>query len=124
MTTKLVCYLIWLFLLHYIGDFIAQTRYIANNKGSNIFVLMVHVCIYTYILGMGTFPFSTGGSFGNFLIANMILHFLTDLCTSKFTKYFHNQKNEYGFFSVIGFDQFLHAVALLSTCSMIFKDLK
>ena len=42
---------------HFVGDFVFQTRYMGNNKGSNVSVLLDHVFVYTCILCLVMLPF-------------------------------------------------------------------
>lgn len=57
-----------------------------------------------------------------FVVVNVILHFFTDWCTSRVSSRLYAQGKlgsntipNLGFFSVIGFDQFLHYVCLFGT---------
>mgnify|MGYP001561673063 CR=1 FL=1 len=117
-----IYFLLWLFLLHFIGDFVFQTRHIANNKGKNFHILFYHVSIYIFVLGLGLLPFSKVQIIGEFIGYNFWLHFFTDTITSKITKYFWDKQNIYAFFTTIGFDQFLHIVALSLTYNWLFVN--
>lgn len=120
--------LILLFACHWIGDFIFQTRYIADNKGKNNYVLTLHVFIYTLTLFVGICAytairqdfFGVHPSYDRwdvsiFLVANFVLHWITDFTTSRITKYFWAKQDIHKFFATIGFDQMLHQICLLVT---------
>ena len=99
--------IIW---IHFITDFIFQSRWIAENKGKNIWVLILHSIIYCL-------PFIVFGF--TFAIINGILHGVVDFVTSKITTYFYKNKDNYGFFTTIGFDQALHITILFLTYNYI-----
>lgn len=123
--------LIILLFAHWIGDFVFQTRRIAENKGKSIDVLLEHVFIYSYTLFMGlTGYYIVIRLFSGtdcpinfeyvlyFIITNFALHLYIDSQTSQITTYFHKKDNMHGFFSTIGFDQFLHAASLIWTANL------
>jgi len=112
---------------HFVGDFVCQTRYMGNNKGSNVSVLLDHVFVYTCILCLFMLPFIVLhlGALGvltliPFFVFNFWLHFATDYCSSKLSKYYWSKGNEYGFWCVIGADQALHMSALVTTGFLFF----
>jgi hypothetical protein len=112
--------LLLLFFLHWFGDFVCQTRWMADNKSKNPAALTYHVLIYTAVMAIGLSPWIVWKdiapeSFGYFLIVNFGLHWLTDITTSQFTKYFWAKKDIHKFFATIGFDQCIHQVCLLVT---------
>lgn len=109
--------LIYVLFLHWIGDFMLQSRWMANNKSHDLSALGCHVWLYTAMLGSGVFI--TGRyeriDFVWFCGVNALLHFTTDFFTSKATSYLWKKERVKDFFSVVGFDQFLHTVALIVT---------
>ena len=100
-------------LLHFVGDFLCQTRQMANNKSSNNYWLAAHVTVYSFVLFLGLIYFFDIRNLILFVIANFFLHFITDKITSQFTSYFYKKNNLYGFFSIVGFDQFIHNSTLI-----------
>lgn len=97
---------------HWVGDFICQTRWMADNKSSSITALLAHIFNYTAILGVPTLLFNLSTQW---LLVNALTHFLIDPITSRFSKRLYGQGNVHGMFCVIGFDQFLHISILLLT---------
>ena len=109
--------------IHFIADFLFQNSWMAKNKSSNNFPLFVHVLLYSFILLIPTyFIFKSPELAWYFAIINGILHYCVDYITSKLSSYMY-KTNQMGtnflpnisFWSVIGFDQFLHSIMLLST---------
>jgi ABC-type Co2+ transport system permease subunit len=115
-------------LLHFIGDFVCQGRYLAENKSKGLATLCAHVSIYTCILGVGLFiirQFSYAEELDSrmllaFCIANWILHFITDAITSRLTAKLWQSDNKYWFFTTVGFDQFIHFLCLYYTAIFYF----
>jgi hypothetical protein len=116
-----VYWLLNFFFLHWIGDFVCQPRWVAENKSKNFFALLLHGLIYTTILAGGTIlvvPNSTPlyqDPWMMWLGMNAILHLIVDFFTSKVTAQMWEAKKIYGFFTVVGLDQFLHAASLIAT---------
>jgi Protein of unknown function (DUF3307) len=107
--------LIYIFFLHWVGDFLFQTNWMATNKSHNFIALITHVSIYTLTLTLGTiivFNFK-------FLLINFIAHGLTDFLTSKVTSKLWQRNDIHNFFVVVGFDQYIHAVTLILTVESI-----
>ncbi len=102
--------------IHFVADFVFQTRWQANNKSSNWLALFEHVATYTTTFTVvGIAQELLGCQWGitpMFLLWTFILHFITDACTSRLTKYFWSKQDEKMFFNVIGFDQLIHAWCL------------
>lgn len=111
---------------HWVSDFLLQSREVAEKKSSSLKVLFTHVSIYTagiffiygyYALSMGDMnlirimPLLAGITF--------ISHFITDYFTSKWTSKLYQKGDVKGFFSVIGFDQFLHQAQLILTLTFL-----
>jgi hypothetical protein len=123
-------HIIVLFLVHYVADFIFQTRKVADNKGKNVLYLLLHGFHYTLVwLGILSLIGLVGVIIGTpllsgsvtwcsvicFSLLNGLLHTITDFITSKFTSRFYARKNFSAFFNVIGFDQFVHATTIILT---------
>lgn len=111
---------IWILLVitftHWLADFVCQSDWMAQNKSKANIPLLVHVCVYGLVLfipSLWLFPFME--MVVTFVILNVLLHFSTDFFTSRVTSYLWQRKQVHWFFTVIGFDQFLHMAALFST---------
>ena len=92
--------------LHFIGDFVLQSRWMGENKSKNWLALLAHVGVYTACLTPLGFRYA---------LLNGGIHFVVDAATSRVTSRMWEKKNVYGFFTVIGLDQMIHAMTLLST---------
>ena len=117
--------LLLIFVVHFLGDFVFQSSKMATGKSKSIKWLSIHVGVYA-LVALISLVF-LGSYYHNFLfgfywwITNFILHFVVDFFTSKITSRFWEQKNMRFFFVLIGFDQLLHAICLISTF-FIFLD--
>lgn len=105
---------------HFVGDFLAQTTYMALGKSKKWPPLLLHVFVYSAILAIITFPF-----WGNtlywicFITANFSLHLLVDSITAPISAKLWESDLKRGFFCMIGFDQFLHFVCLNATLTLL-----
>lgn len=95
---------ILLFWLHFIGDFLLQSNYMALNKSKSIKVLSFHCLVYSL-------PFLWFGL--EFALIACGAHFLVDYISSKVTSYFWKIKQRHWFFVTIGFDQAVHMTIIL-----------
>lgn len=111
-------------ILHYIGDFVLQNELIAINKSSDNLTLLAHVTIYIIALTPLSI-FLTPINAAAFLASNYMLHYITDYCTSRVTKFLFKTERYYtdipnlGAFSIIGFDQLLHMLSLFLTLTVL-----
>lgn len=102
--------------IHFVADFLCQTREMANNKSKSIKWLSIHVFVYSLVTTIGWVVFTCDiNTLISIFLVTFITHWPTDFCTSKITTYFYSKNNLFGFFSVIGFDQFIHATTLILT---------
>jgi len=115
----------FLLLLHFVGDFLFQIRWMANNKSHNQFALLCHVITYGIVLTTGLYfvtpqavPLSV---FIMFIAFNLIAHYVTDAITSKITSYLFEKKQIYLFFVTVGFDQLIHACTLILSCQVFLE---
>jgi hypothetical protein len=118
---------------HYVSDFLCQSRYHARRKSTSIKVLTEHVFIYStmslcfyislvaaiIIMNNELLQLSTINGALMFYIITFVTHWITDFCTSRWTKYLFSQNKEWKFFAVIGFDQLIHVSTLLLTYEYI-----
>lgn len=113
--------IIMIFILHWIGDFLLQTQEMATKKSTSIIFLTLHAMVYGAVLTLGGLVFlvwTAGFSILWWATVNMILHWITDKYTSKWTSRLYKEQKFYGFpsfFSVIGLDQMVHGIVLFST---------
>lgn len=116
---------------HFIADFVLQAETWAKNKSSKWGPLLMHTTVYTIAMFIPLiFLVEVENILSNtqkfyfyfsFLIITFLSHTITDYITSReVKKKFDKQK--YGSsipnlegFTIIGFDQFLHAVQLILT---------
>jgi hypothetical protein len=111
---------ICLLFFHFVGDFVCQSRYLADNKSKSWLALFLHVAIYTCIISW--LPIITCHCDQNVLgwiFINFALHFITDAITSRLTSKFWREQRIKAFFNTVGFDQFLHGATLLATSHFI-----
>jgi hypothetical protein len=96
--------------VHWIADFIFQTRSMANNKSTSMKWLSAHILAYTCFL----LPFGL-----KFALVNGLAHFIIDFFTSRFTSYFWKEKDVHKFFITIGLDQLLHTSILIASMKFL-----
>lgn len=119
-----------LLLAHWVADFVLQTHWMATNKSKNWEALGAHVSIYTLALGvimaaalmLIPMPGIAGISvvtFLSWLAFNGAAHFVTDAFTSRWTAKLWAKNDYHNFFVVIGFDQLIHAVTLISSLAFV-----
>lgn len=113
----------WVFLsilfIHWYSDFILQTRHMATRKSEDNYYLTLHVVVYsisTIISWLVLFlicgvKISFFALFISFILI-FITHWITDYVTSRQTSKFYKLQRFYEFFSIIGFDQWLHFASL------------
>lgn len=107
-----------LLFIHWVGDYLLQSNKMAVMKSQSIKWLTIHVLVYTAVLLVGVLlliPFHVIpiDHIATFILINGALHWITDLITSRIALRVVDTPRIYH--PVIGFDQFLHAVALLVT---------
>lgn len=117
--------MITLLFLHFIGDFLLQSDWMALNKSKRFDALAIHCLVYSACF----IPFLGW----RFATVTFLVHLLTDALTSQATSklWFFDQMEQIGggplwrvrprlerrhwFFVMIGFDQFLHFTQLILT---------
>ena len=111
------------FLLHLIGDFIFQNRYLAINKSRSVKVLTYHVGLYItpFIVlfpllhpDLAWVKLMTFSNYLWFIGLLFVTHWITDFFTSKLTTYFYLKEKYKYFFDTIGVDQWIHTITLLA----------
>lgn len=124
--------MIWVILYilfwHWVADFVEQTHDMAINKSKSNKWLTKHIIAYGNALLFGSIPLLIFGVFFGhnwafviviYVIVNMILHWITDYFTSRWTSKLWAENDVYNFFVVIGLDQFIHICCLLLTYKFI-----
>lgn len=119
-------WLMWTFLfilaVHYAADFLAQPQWCRDNKAINRNALYMHVAIYMAILWAATaWWFESIAFAGLYTAVNGFLHCLTDAITSRITKRLFAARRIRSGFDVIGFDQYLHQLALGGTLIVLIR---
>jgi hypothetical protein len=116
--------ILYVLTLHYIGDFLLQNRWMAENKCKSLYALGSHVGTYTFTLGVGVavlaaFKLVIIPMLLFYVLLNGVLHFVADFYTSRMTKKYANDGKWYGFFAVLGIDQLFHQICLISTIFLL-----
>lgn len=108
--------------LHWVADFVCQTDWMAQNKSKDNKPLLVHVGVYIAIFMPFAFVVFDGWIALAFIVFNYIAHVVTDYFTSRRSSRLHKEGKlgsstipNFGFFSTIGFDQFIHYVCLFGS---------
>lgn len=125
--------IVYLLVLHFIGDFVLQTDDMALNKSTSNLWLLAHVGMYYLtIMGgltamaMSVLPLLSGENFMALMKTAMIYsavnaaaHGIIDYVSSRVSSYFFTQGLRHEFFVTIGFDQLLHAAILIGTLGLL-----
>lgn len=113
-------------IFHWLGDFVCQTRDMANNKSKSYLWLLVHTLCYSLVLLIGCllsrttiFDSLPETYIISFVAINGFIHFWVDFVTSKISSYFYKKEDFYKFFCTIGLDQFIHISTLLITLGIV-----
>lgn len=96
--------------VHWFADFVLQTDKMAQNKSTSFKWLSSHVGVYTLCL----LPFGP-----TFSLVNGLAHFIIDAATSRATSRLWKNGDRHNFFVVIGLDQLIHTVILISTIPLM-----
>jgi len=132
--------LIVIFFIHWVADFIFQEENWAVNKSKSLKHLLKHTTTYTlvfviflgiikFLLELITINFEFYSVYQILLFGGItfLFHTITDYFTSKkVTERFENNHlgseiPNFGMFTIIGFDQYLHQVQLIVTYYLIFN---
>jgi len=111
---------------HFIADFALQSRWMGENKSGSLIPLFAHIGTYAasmflllYVCFL-PYDFGEGYKIFQFVFVNAVLHLFVDFWTSKATKFFYQTKRMHAFWTMIGFDQFLHTACILLTIDILF----
>lgn len=125
MTTSLLIWAIALFVGHFVADWIMQSRYIAENKSKNNWVLAIHTTDYMmWMLVITMIPAGIIGLYSSYwflvwILVNGLLHGCTDWFTSRFNAKMYTTGQMKLFWWGIGFDQMIHYVTLFVTAYIL-----
>lgn len=112
--------------LHWVGDFVLQTEWMATNKSKNNKALASHVFSYCSVFMIACLAYSVFSGqerdYGSFLAITFAAHFGIDYVTSRINKRLWEKKDVHNFFVSVGFDQFLHIIQLVLTYKLVFGD--
>ncbi len=114
----LICVLI----LHWAGDFLCQTSWMAINKSKSWVALAVHVAVYTTVLTL-CLPFMVNVDSQKlvwFGTINGAIHLIIDAITSRWNAFFQKKNWIWPFWGSIGFDQLLHNITLIVSVHYLF----
>jgi hypothetical protein len=109
--------------MHAIGDFFLQGSKLSSLKALKMNALFEHVGIYT-LMFIVLSPLALGLTFlqgVEFSLLNGVLHLGIDYFTGKFKQKYLNT-NESKYIAVVGIDNTLHILILVSTYIYLFPD--
>lgn len=118
--------LLWLLVVHWIGDFLLQSDWMAINKSKSNEALTTHVVIYGLAISVGVIPIvialgvDNRNAVGTWMLINAAVHWATDYVTSRITARLHEKHRHY-FYVMIGVDQLIHYFTLALTMIWLLK---
>lgn len=121
-------FVIIIVIFHYLGDWVYQTRYMADNKSKNWRALTAHISVYSLFLFYGAITWAALAELPVreyfwiivlWVIVNSVLHGITDNITSRITSHFYQKQNFKRFFDTIGFDGMIHYLTLWISAKLI-----
>jgi hypothetical protein len=107
----------WLFILHFIGDFILQSNWMALGKSKRFLPLMTHVLVYTCTFWIGTAVFGLSPAFA---LINGLIHFPVDFNTSRLNSKLYALEDKRMFFVFLGLDQLIHAITIIFSYPLLY----
>ena len=125
----LFSFMVVIFIFHFIGDWLLQSRWMGDNKSKLFEALLAHVLTYGLVMSIGVSIWSiyntTWQTYDLFwmgqvwVFVNVILHGITDKVSSHFTSKLYKENKIHGFFAVIGADGMTHYLTMLVTARLI-----
>jgi hypothetical protein len=106
-----VPFVIYVFWIHFVSDFVLQTDQMAKSKSTSNEWLTRHVLTY------GVFFFIYLGPV--YAIVNCVLHWITDYFSSRASSKLWKEGRVHDFFVVIGLDQAIHMTCLILTLPLV-----
>lgn len=113
---------LWLLAVHFVGDFVLQSHWMAINKSKRIDALAAHIAVYTLTLGWGCLPLMIFWHtlwWPVWIVGNGLAHFATDYVTSRINARLWAKERVHEFFVGIGADQLAHSLALGLSLTLI-----
>jgi hypothetical protein len=109
-----VKFLAWCFILHFIGDFLLQSRWMAENKGTLWRALGAHIGILTLVFAVGTGSLSLA-------VCNGLIHAVIDRHIWNGYKWYRRGEDittfpywkDHLFWATLGLDQLLHGLTII-----------
>lgn len=130
MNNETIILIFWILTTHWIADFIAQPREVAEQKGNSFSSLTIHTMFYSvlFLLSMGVYAGAVlhmkadpvVGLAVLFGLITFIFHTITDYYTSKLSTYLWEAGQKQDFFVLLGLDQLLHFVQLFLTYQLLY----
>lgn len=113
--------LLYFLFLHWLGDFVIQTRWMADNKSRKWEALCLHVFVYCFIVtvGVGATMLFRYDNLCRFAMINFIAHLVVDSITSWASKMALALDKTHWFFAIVGADQFAHAATIIITAELL-----
>jgi hypothetical protein len=118
-------------ILHWIADFLSQSRKVARAKSSSNKALLEHTWIYSGIFALALIPYSIrfvdgtlveiAGKILAFFLITFVCHTITDYYSSRCTNRYYKENKESSFWNMIGFDQALHHIQLVLTFNYLYN---
>ena len=108
------------FIIHFIADFLLQSRDMARNKSSNLYYLIEHCKILAIVFFAFLYPFMLLNTF-IFILTNTLIHGIIDWHIWRIYKWIRRKENintfkyweDSLFYSFIGLDQLLHGLTII-----------
>jgi hypothetical protein len=124
-------YILAIIVLHFIGDWLLQSRFMADNKSKFTVIGWIawsqHIIIYfiTMMIGIAVFYHYypqelVMRNLACWTIFNSIIHGIQDKITSQLTSRFYAKHNYHAFFTTIGFDGMMHYLTLFISAKLMF----
>lgn len=114
---------LYVLFLHWVADFVCQSRYMAANKAKCNYTLLWHVGVYSGVMavGLSIFAYITKEYWSVFFFVaiNAVLHYITDYFSSRQTTKAWRSNKIHRFFAIIGGDQFIHQLCLIGTLGFL-----
>lgn len=114
--------LLYILLIHFLGDFALQTHEQATKKSTNIDALTKHVSVYSFIWFLATFTIFGFENVFYFTIITFITHWITDFITSRIGKSYWDKGDYHNGFVIVGVDQICHYIQLWLTFKLFLYD--
>ena len=119
---------LYLITLHFIGDWLLQSHWMAINKSKDNVALLYHTGVYSATLLLGlvaaklllpSLMLFSAFQLLKFVGVNFVLHTVTDYFTSRCTSALWAKQDWHNFFAAIGADQLIHYLTLAITFVLI-----